>query len=353
MLNTVLTEECGIPLADKYAVFEESCDHFNERTLFHSGYFQIETKHKMLEDATWKYQQRSASVWRMQTASSPARKIRVGLGGCTVSVFAVGTVFIIHSQSALHVLLCAASYLIALCLLICFVRHTTDSIVDKCCPRKLDRKMVRSGTTMTAMTAMTAVAGDSLLSVEDFTTAMTRSSGLYFDEKQRAVYDLTVLVNYSEKTRHEKIYEQRRERLFAFDDILEIGYNEASNEPDWSEYAVYESLPSFSYNVTENDFCALIIEYRETPNQQQRPKRKRESFAALGLAAHHGTVEREGVGRWQDGKLSKGEFMQKMEELRAILKVVGLSDTVTVRKTPYQRFHKNPVTKHKEQEGNS
>jgi len=198
----------------------------------------------------------------------------------------------------------------------------------------------------------------SLLSLDDFTTTMTRSGGLYFDDKVRSVFDITVLVNYSENTRDEIIYIQRKEKLFDFDAIFEIGYNEASNEPDWSEYKLYESMPSYSYNLNENDFCAMIIKYKETTKQQKAKKKKKNSLSmsmsmsyGTGLTPYHlangsAFVDAEGVGRWHDRKCNRIEYLQKIEALEKILKLMGLEDNVTIKEKPYQTFHNNPVNKH-------
>ncbi len=326
----MITEEVGVQLTDKYDVYGESCEYLNARTLFHNGFYELETKQRMLKEADWKYRERKRYSWDCYGCFDEDRGIRIGLCFCITTLLTVSTIVIGASQSAFSVLLSIVFYLVAFCLLICFVIRTTECLERATAD---DQK-------------------ECLLSIDDFATTMTRSGGLYFDDTTRSVHDLTVLVNYSENTTDEIIYVQRREKLFDFDSILEIGYNEASNEPDWSEYKLYESLPSYSYNVNENDFCAMIIKYRESAKQQRDRKRKSISVSMSypdGLtplhAANANMTDQEGVARWQDRKCNKGEFMQKMEALQRILELVGLSDTVVVRKEPYRKFHKNPVTK--------
>ena len=272
-----------------------------------------------------------------------------------ISLFALSFLIISASQSAVNILISIIFLLIALCFLMCFLIRATSLIAEygpKCCQNWADRwNSIYSESNWES-------SQQSLLSIDSFTTTMTRSGGLYFDSKLRSVFDMTVLVNYSENTRHEIIYVQRREKLFDFDAILEIGYNEASNEPDWTEYKLYESMPSYSYNVNENNFCAMIIKYKETEEQQRKSKKNSMSISMSYGSGHsaltphsalHGTAgnaELEGVGRWRDRKCNKGEFMEKMESLQRILALVGLDDQVIVRKEPYQVFHRNPVTKH-------
>ena len=350
MRNIVITEEVGVQLTDKYDVYGESCEYFNARTLFHSGFYELETKQRMLKDALWKYRQRNRYSWDCYGCFDEDRSTRIGLCCCTISLFALSFIIISASQSALNILISIIFCLIALCFLMCFLIRATSLIAEygpKCCRNWSERwKSIQSQSDWED-------SQQSLLSIDEFTTTMTRSGGLYFDDKLRGVFDITVLVNYSENTRHEIIYVQRREKLFDFDAILEIGYNEASNEPDWTEYKLYESMPSYSYNVDENNFCAMIIKYKETKEQQQKRKKNSISISMSygagltplsALNGHHGDLE--GVGRWQDRKCVKGEFMQKMESLESILAVVGLEEQVIVRKEPYEMFHKNPVIKH-------
>ena len=330
--------EIGIQLTDKYDLYSETCDYFNSHTLFHKGFNEIQTKEAMIKDATWKYRQKTASGLPCCDYYENERGIRIGLCLCISLTFIISILIIIASQDALHIIGFIFFMLVTICLFICFLIRANDYIKEfglhcncDCCRNKYGYYNKDTIETM--------------ISIDDYKLNFAKSKGLYFDEKMEIVYDIAIIANYSENTENEVIYIEHKQKLFDFKDLIEIGFNEVSNEPDWSEYGVYDSLPSVSYNKNDDDYCTLILKYRDEENKGKNNHNSLKPKDALKIDMNKSKDETPGISRWTDLKLSKGEYKIKLQQLRQILNQIGLSEQVTFKDKPYKKVTRNPVMK--------